>query len=256
MMEMEKDKNMKNEWQFIADLHTHTVASDHAYSTVLENLQMAKKRGLLALAVTDHGPVIEDSPNLLHFRNLRVLPSEMDGVRLLKGVEANLMDASGKLDLEDDYLQKLDWVIVSFHKEAIRPMSVEENTQAYLNAVRSPWVDMIGHSGSPAFPFDEEAVVREATHCGKVIEVNESSSKSRPGSETACQRIISLCKRYHTRICVDSDAHFCSQVGDFPKSSRMLDELQFPKELVINADIRQLDDYLEERQRQKRKCTV
>lgn len=41
---------------YIADLHTHTIASDHAYSTLLENIEYAKRAGMQALAITDHGP--------------------------------------------------------------------------------------------------------------------------------------------------------------------------------------------------------
>lgn len=244
---------MAKEWNFIADLHTHTIASDHAYSTVLENLRVAKERNLLALAITDHGPGMSDVPNLLHFTNLRVFPNEIEGVRLLKGIETNLLDSDGDLGIDCKYLKKLDWVIASFHKEATTPFGIEGHTQAYWNAIHNPFVDMLGHSGNSAFPYEEERIIKEAAACGKVIEVNESSSLSRPGSEETCYRVLSLCKKYHTFVCINSDAHFCYQIGNFPNSKQMLMELDFPKELVINADREQLNNYLKERETQKQK---
>lgn len=243
---------MKNNWNFIADMHTHTIASDHAYSTVLENIKQAKERGLMAVASTDHGPAIKDSPDVIYFTNLRALPLEIDGVRLLKGAEVNLLNADGDLDLDIKHLQKLDWVIASFHKEVLVPMDKEAHTQAYLNALNNPYVDMLGHTGNPIFPYDEEMVIKEAARCGKVIELNESSPISRPGSEENCFRILSLCKRYGVFVCVDSDAHFCSYVGSFPKSKILLDRLDFPKELVINADIERFNNYLKKSQMRKK----
>ncbi len=243
---------MKNNWNFIADMHTHTIASDHAYSTVLENIKQAKERGLMAVASTDHGPAIKDSPDVIHFTNLRALPLEIDGVRLLKGAEVNLLNADGDLDLDIKHLKKLDWVIASFHKEVLVPMDKEAHTQAYLNALNNPYVDMLGHTGNPIFPYDEEMVIKEAARCGKVIELNESSPISRPGSEENCFRILSLCKRYGVFVCVDSDAHFCSYVGSFPKSKILLDRLDFPKELVINADIERFNNYLKKSQMRKK----
>ena len=77
------------------DLHTHTIASGHAYSTLLENLQEAKGKGLKMLAITDHGPQLAGGPQLFYFGNLRVLPREYLGVELLRGVEANILDSNG-----------------------------------------------------------------------------------------------------------------------------------------------------------------
>ena len=50
--------------KIIADTHTHTIASTHAYSTLLENVGYAKKAGLRAIAITDHGPAMPDAPHM------------------------------------------------------------------------------------------------------------------------------------------------------------------------------------------------
>ena len=60
--------------QFPVDLHTHTVASYHAYSTIVEYVHQAKLCGIKMFATTDHGPSLEDAPHVWHFGNLKVVP--------------------------------------------------------------------------------------------------------------------------------------------------------------------------------------
>ncbi|MGI6120647.1 MAG: PHP domain-containing protein, partial [Desulfosporosinus sp.] len=80
------------------DLHTHTVASGHAYSTISENAQAALRKGIKLLGMTDHGPSMPGTPHLYHFGNLSILPEELYGVRILPGVEANITNHEGELD--------------------------------------------------------------------------------------------------------------------------------------------------------------
>ena len=74
-----------------ADLHIHTLASDHAYSTVNENFLAAHDAGLRAAAITDHGPKLPDAPHEWHFSAQHFLPDVLHGVRLLRGAEVNIM---------------------------------------------------------------------------------------------------------------------------------------------------------------------
>ncbi len=232
---------------YIADLHTHTIASDHAYSTLLENVEYAKRAGMQALAITDHGPGVEDAPHLWHLLNMKSLPREIEGVRILRGVEANIMDMEGNLDIEGEVLSQLDWVIASFHAAACPPGTVEQNTRAYLGAARNPYVDLIGHSGQLSFPYDYEAVVKVCKEYDKVMEINESSTIVRVGSEHNCAEIARLCKKYEVKIAVNSDAHFALSVGRYPNSSRMLEEIGFPEKLVLNADLDRLMGYIKDK---------
>ena len=98
----------------IADMHCHTVASGHAYSTVQEIAREASNKGLEMVAITDHGPSMPGGPHCYHFGNLRALPSEIYGVKILKGVEANIIDYDGNIDLPERYLDILDIVCSRF----------------------------------------------------------------------------------------------------------------------------------------------
>src|SRR5512143_2863595 len=101
--------------EIIADMHTHTVASGHAYSTVNELARAARDRGLKALALTDHGPALPGGPHLYHFGAMRFIPPWIDGVRILRGVEANIIGPDGTLDMPDSYLDKLEFVMAGLH---------------------------------------------------------------------------------------------------------------------------------------------
>ncbi len=71
----------------------------------------------LAIACTDHGPGAPRRPHLWHFGNMDVLPPSIEGVRVLHGMEANVMDFSGRLDLPEERFFSLDLVIASMHLE-------------------------------------------------------------------------------------------------------------------------------------------
>ncbi|MBI5231873.1 MAG: PHP domain-containing protein, partial [Coriobacteriales bacterium] len=145
-----------------ADLHTHTIASGHAYSTVSELAQSAAAQGIELIAVCDHGPALPGAPHEWHFGNLKNVPSVLDGVRVLKGVEANpQLDTENGLDLPDTVLDRLDFVAVGFHPcTGFDEPDRARNTELLLRVMASGRVDMITHPGNEMqFPLDLDAVV-------------------------------------------------------------------------------------------------
>ena len=119
----------------------------------------------------------------------------MFGVRILKGIEANVMDRQGRLDLDEFRLGKLDFVAVGLHTVCTPFGTVRENTAMMLAAMRNPFVDVIVHPGNPEFLIDEEAVVKEAFIYDVALEVNNSSlTVSRKGSLSHCDNIVAMQK--------------------------------------------------------------
>ena len=94
------------------DVHTHTIASGHAFSTLQEMAQAAAGKGLKVLGITEHSPGIPGTCHPIYFRNLHVVPRRMYGVELLLGAEINILDGKGNLDLDEDYMKMLDIRIV------------------------------------------------------------------------------------------------------------------------------------------------
>lgn len=222
--------------QLEADLHTHTVASTHAYSTITENCEWAKKYGLKAVAMTDHGIAMPDSPHIWHFENMKCLPRKIGGVIVLHGIEANVINENGELDTDEKMLEKLDWVVASMHSYCFNPMTENEHTKAYLKLCRNKYVDVIGHCTTDYFPFDYEKCIKAFKEYGKYVEINESSIMNKRGSRKNSVTVLKLCKKYDVPVVVDSDSHYCSLVGQVSNAMEMIEELDFPKELVANAD--------------------
>lgn len=231
------------------DLHTHTVASGHAYSTLAEMCRAAHSKGLAVLGMTDHGPALPGGPHPYHFGNLRVLPVQLEGVYLLRGVEANIVTAAGELDLPDSLLVKLDWVLAGFHSDAgWGGGSVMENTDAVIAALENPVVDAIVHPGNPVYPVDIGAVVTAARGLGKAIEINNSSLfVSRRGSEDNCRRFADAAARMDCKVLVSSDAHVAGDVGRFDRALELITAAGVPDGNVVNATLESIEAYLKTR---------
>ena len=227
-----------------ADLHTHTNISRHAYSTVYEIITAAKDLGLLAVGISNHCPAHPDGALEGHFRNLRVIPEWVDGIRVYRGAELNFTNFEGEIDLSPDtIMNRLDYTIASFHEDVITPGSVKDHTGAYLRAAENPLVDIIGHSGTACYEYDYERVIPEFGKNGKVVEINEGTFHVRKSSADNCRTIARLCMKYSVPVIVSSDAHFCRSVGVFEEALSMLNSLDFPEELVVNADMKQLESW-------------
>jgi len=228
----------------VADLHTHTLASQHAYSSLYENIVIAARKGFCALANTDHGPAIPDSPHIWNISKQKKLPTMVEGVRVLRGVEANIIDYKGKLDVDHSILEELDWVIASMHPYTLPPATVQAHTNAWLAIAQNPYVDMIGHCGDTRFAFEIEPVIKAFKQHRKIVEVNNNTFYSRPESRDNWVSILRCCMEYEVPVAVSSDAHFCTDVGNHSLALAVLEELKFPSKLVINSTVEQLDHYL------------
>ena len=219
-------------------MHTHTVASGHAYSTIHENIQFAKKHGMKFLGTSDHGSTMTGGPAEYFFHNLKVVPREMDGVKILRGMEANILDVNGNIDeLDSKALDGLDYLIASLHIVCIEPSTKEDNTMAILNVMDKEKVKIIGHPDDARYELDYEAIVKKAKEKNILLEVNNSSlspNTSREGARENILKYLELCKEYGVRIIMGTDSHICYDIGVFQYAEAIIEEANFPKELVIN----------------------
>ena len=222
--------------KIIADTHTHTIVSGDAHSTLLENLRAAKERGLRFLCITEHVNSIPRAASPAYFKSMCSIPREYEGVQLVRGVEANILDYDGRLDIPDDTLNWLDWVIASLHDLVIAPASMAEHTACWLAIAANPLVDVIGHCGDPRYAFDLDTVMPAFKQYGKIVEINSHSFTGRAGSAEGCRQVALACMKYEVPVVVSSDAHFVSHVGYFKEALEMLDSISFPESLILNAD--------------------
>ena len=233
--------------RIIADLHTHTIASGHAYSTVLENLKEAKRKGLKFLAITDHTGIMPEAPKETYFYCMQAgLPDEYDGVYILRGCEANILNDTGELDISTATLDRLEWVIASIHGVLTSPMDFDKHTELWLNVAKNPSVDVIGHCGEEKFKFDYERGVKAFKEYGKIVEINAASYKTRSSSRENCVEIAKLCAKYEVPLVLSSDAHFAGFVGEVTDSIKIVTQAGVPEKLILNADEKRLAEKLTE----------
>lgn len=228
------------------DTHTHTAVSTHAFGTVWENLTMAKRHGLSMVCMTNHAPAIGDAPHIWHFETMHELPDTVEGVRLLKGAEANVMDTDGQLDIPIELQQRMDMMIASIHRPCYPARSKEEHTQTWLNVIQNPYVTILGHTGHPSYPYEHEPVIEAAKNAHKCIEINNHSFQVRKGCMENCKAIALCCKKMGAGIVVSSDAHTPFQVGVFDHALEVLKAVDFPESLIMNLNQERFERYLQE----------
>jgi len=231
----------------IADMHTHTMASGHGYSTVNELAAEAARKGLSALAITDHGPALPGGPHMYHFGAMRFIPETIHGVRIFRGVEANILDILGTLDLPENYLGKLDYVMAGFHEGCgFDNQGTARNTEALIHAMANPRVKAVSHPGNPVFPLHYEAVVEAACRTGTALEINNTSfSISRKGSKPICEELAGLIARHGAPVVIGSDAHIAQMVGVFDDALKAVVAAGITETQVINSSEERLLRFLE-----------
>lgn len=240
--------------KLLADIHTHSIASGHAYSTINENIQEAAKKGLTLLALTDHAPVMQGTTNHAYFMNLRVVPESLYGVRILRGVELNILDHNGTVDLDDAALSRLDIALASLHTPCVPPASRKENTRAYLKVMENPMVDIIGHPGDPRYDVDYDQVFAYARETKTILEINNASltpNSFRAGSDVNIKKLLRLSMKEGVPVVLGSDAHFYTSIGVFSHVEALLNDMDFPPELVLNTDPDRLVSLLKHTTRKK-----
>lgn len=231
------------------DMHIHSVASGHAYSTVTENANYALQIGMEAIGISDHAPMMPGSCGHLYFLNLKVLPDYIDDVRVYKGIELNITDSAGRVDksISKGILRRLDYAIASLHLPCIGPASEEENTAALCNAMENEFVKIIGHPCDPRYVFDTEQLVQTAKSTKTLLELNNASfnpDNGRRGGEEKAVEMLKECKRQNVPIILGSDAHYHSYIGDFSRCEPVLEAADFPEELIVNRDIKIWEKYI------------
>ena len=238
-----------------ADYHTHTPYS-HGKNTVLENATAAKKLGLKQIAITDHGF------NHLLFglkrKKLDDLRSEikeaekLTGVKVLMGMESNLISLDGDTDMRPEDLDKFDIYLFGIHevlkyrkfsdfynimlrnytayKLGKKPPEkvIENTTRAYVNAVKNNPIDILTHINYKCC-CDLKEVAKVCADYGTYIEINTKKRHVSPEE-------VDLMASTGVRFVVDSDAHSADRVGDTKIADELIKNCKFPLEQIDNID--------------------
>lgn len=219
------------------DVHTHTIVSGHAFSTVQEMAKAASEKGLEYLGITEHGPGIPGTCHPIYFRNTHVVPREMYGVKLLMGAELNILDKHGTLDLDEFYYKLMDIRIAGIHLLCWDGGTKTENTDGMVAAIENPWTHIISHPGDGTAELDFEPIVMAAKRTNTLLEINSSSMKPCRGKTVAVGNnleILRLCKQHDVPVILGSDAHISFDIANYEYALPLLEQTNFPQELVMN----------------------
>lgn len=234
---------MKN--KLILDVHTHTIASGHAYGTVRENALAAKERRLVGLGLSEHAPGTPGTCHPIYFTNLRAIPRELCGIHIYYGVENNVL-CDGSMTLPDHILSLLDYNIVGIHGTCYEDQGVEKNTDSLIRCMKNPKTFFISHPDDGTWPLDYERLVPAAKEHGVALEVNNATVRG--GWKKNCieniHTYLNLCMKHRTCIFIGSDAHDPSQVGRFDAAVKLLDEIGFDETLIINNSEEKFRDFI------------
>lgn len=238
-----------------ADYHTHTPYS-HGKNTVLENVKAGKIAGLTEIGITDHGF------NHLLFglkrKNLSDLRSEVDeaekltGVKVLMGMESNLISVDGDTDMKESDFQYFDLYLCGIH-EVLKYKSfsdmrnimlknyaaykfgrtpseavVKTTTNAYINAIKNNPIDILTHINYKCYCNLVE-VAKCCADYGTYIEINTKKRHISPEE-------LNLMANTGVKFVIDSDAHSADRVGDTKIAEELLNEANVPLNLIANID--------------------
>lgn len=249
--------------RLIGDYHTHTIYSSgfkkrgtHAKGTIEENVAEAFAKGLETIVISEHGP--GHYLYGLRTENLPIMRNEIDrlreiyeprGLRILLGLEANLVGLDGELDVDESKIMKLDILLMGYHYGAtpgslrdalglyVTPQlaklfagtmegSVERMTEAYIKAMERYPINIITHPGSKA-KVDIVEVAKKAAQKGTALEI---SSKH----DELSVKSLELIKEIPVMLYLNSDAHEPSRVGDVEKGIKKAQESGIDLNRIVN----------------------
>ncbi|MDE6291810.1 MAG: phosphatase [Muribaculaceae bacterium] len=229
------------------DVHTHTIASGHAFSTIQEMALAARDKGLKLLGITEHSPGIPGTCELIYFRNLHVVPREMYGINLLLGAEINILDGEGNLDMDNELMSRLDLRIAGIHSLCYKWGTRDENTHGMIKAISNPLINIISHPGDGTADLDFGPIVLAAKEHNTLLEINNSSLKpirKKLSAKDNNLQILRLCKRYGMPVILGSDAHISFDIANYEHLFPLLNETEFPDSLIINTSVERFKSFL------------
>ncbi len=238
-----------------ADYHTHTVYS-HGKGQIIDNAIKAKEKGLTEVGITDHG--FSHPAFGLRKRKLPAMKmeckkaTESTGVKVLLGIESNIIGTDGRVDLKEKLYDDFDLFLAGFHKFVLfKPASIfslfvpdmfysyiikkhipksliDLNTKTFINVIKKNPVDVITHLNFFCFT-DVKEVAKAAADYGTYIELN---SKKVHFSD---EELYELSKT-EANFVIDSDAHSPARVGEISLIQETLKRVDFPLSKIQNID--------------------
>ncbi len=232
--------------KLIADMHTHTIASGHAYGTIREMARAAAYHKLKYIGFSEHAPGIPGTADPFYYCNFKVIPRVISGVGILHGSEINVLN-DGTLSLEERWIERLDYGIAGIHTLCYEDAGRQKNTENLISCMKHEKIFFVSHPDDDHTPLDYEMLVKAAKEYHVALEVNNSSllySYRRLNCVENYHQMLKLCMEYESPIVISSDAHDPSGVANFALAIKLVKEVGFPEELIVNNDVDKLLSFI------------
>ncbi len=241
--------------RIIADYHTHTTYS-HGLGSIEDNVVQARKIGLKRIAISDHGPGhMAYGIRKEKYKEMRQvindLRSKYTDIEILLGMEANILDVEGNIDMDDELLALNDILLAGYHfgskpTKFFRDMThhghniiagkvpslgwqvKQWNTEALVNAMYRHDIQLITHPGAKG-PIDLDRVVEAGIATNTALEINASH-----GYLTTEQ--LKQIKHTDVKFMINSDAHQPDHVGHFKAAIKRAKEAGLRVDQILNAE--------------------
>ncbi len=234
------------------DLHAHTFFSNCGIHTHMELLHRAKELGMKGLAITDHGPALDSRITWPFFDRLH---KPVEGIRFIKGLECNLIDAQGTIDIvqiPQRFRKYLELILVGFHPNLEKGLGAETYTDMIITAIkRNPCIDIIAHPNELDYPLDFEPLARVAKEHGVALELNNSKTLYKRTTEECTRELVRTCKNVGCALAIGSDTHAIEELGRDESVRPYLEQESFPPSLIINDFAEKAFTFIEERKKHK-----
>ena len=235
------------------DMHTHTTYS-HGKNTIAEMVAQARKIGLKAITISDHGrshPLFGVKKE--HFAKMRAeidaLNQKYDDIDIYLSVESNITGAAGSIDIGDEERRYCDWISAGYHYGYI-PASIKDifvfaipnyavrvlpflrkrvsamNTRTYVKMMERYPIKLITHPGDK-IPIDIEAVAKAAAENNVILEIN-------PRHHHLNAEEIKIAMKYPVNFAINSDAHSIHALGEMKDTPQTIKTAGIPITRIIN----------------------
>ncbi len=233
------------------DLHIHSIASGHAINTVYEILKSARMKRLTHIGITEHGPSMVGAADEGYFW----ISDQMDrfgAIKVYLGIEANILDERGRIDINGDLLRKQGIVSAGLHaKTPYSGQDLKEHTQATIKAMQNPFIKIITHPYRPEFPIDIDSVVKASLETNTLLEINDSlfsRKENLPELIEAYSRLVEGCKRSGIPVILGSDAHMAHRVGCTENIDTVKEQIGLVDKIIINNNQEMLARFINQKQ--------
>lgn len=231
-----------------ADFHNHTLFSACGLHTHLEMINRAEQVGLSVFGITDHGRAIGGrTPSTFIDR----FQYSSDNFRLLKGVEANVLNEKGEIDLPPR-ANFLDIVLLGYHANTEKNRGIKYYTDTLIKAMeRNSSIDILTHINNATYQVDFKSIAEAAKELGVLIEFNNSKVRYQRIPNERTIKLIEACQENGNFVAVNSDSHTVTEVGDVSAVWSLIEEVGFNQNFIVNRYAKDAIKFVESRRKNK-----